>query len=269
GSYERDNETGLDFAQARYYANVQGRFTSVDPDNAGAFESDPQSWNGYAYARNNPLLYVDPDGLKFKICYNGDCHEYSDRQFWDSKKTLQNSGFTVKSGKIFNSEGEQIGTYTRTSFDDLSPGANLFIGEMQRRAPALQQAIAVVAVVNLAVPAAIITADSFLGTAVGRYAYSVTRVGLRRVENLSRMSRDKARKILEEAGFKRKPNSPRGYEKYKNPNGDEVYIKPDGTVDRVPSQETLRELGKSGKGWRLDPEGNPVRPHTFPSEVVR
>jgi len=29
--YERDNETDLDFAQARYYANTQGRFTSVDP----------------------------------------------------------------------------------------------------------------------------------------------------------------------------------------------------------------------------------------------
>jgi RHS repeat-associated protein len=28
--YERDTETGLDFVQARYYANVQGRFTSPD-----------------------------------------------------------------------------------------------------------------------------------------------------------------------------------------------------------------------------------------------
>jgi RHS repeat-associated protein len=28
---ERDDETGLDFMQARYYANPQGRFTSPDP----------------------------------------------------------------------------------------------------------------------------------------------------------------------------------------------------------------------------------------------
>jgi RHS repeat-associated protein len=61
--YERDGETELDFAQARYYANVQGRFTSVDP----AFQQvrsivNPQNWNGYAYAINNPFTYVDRNG---------------------------------------------------------------------------------------------------------------------------------------------------------------------------------------------------------------
>ena len=28
---ERDNETGLDYFGARYYASTQGRFTSTDP----------------------------------------------------------------------------------------------------------------------------------------------------------------------------------------------------------------------------------------------
>jgi RHS repeat-associated protein len=28
--YEKDDETGLDFAQARYYGSIQGRFTSPD-----------------------------------------------------------------------------------------------------------------------------------------------------------------------------------------------------------------------------------------------
>jgi RHS repeat-associated protein len=60
---ERDNETSLDFFQARYYSGAQGRFMSVDPGNAGADPSDPQSWNGYAYVSNNPLTYTDPDGL--------------------------------------------------------------------------------------------------------------------------------------------------------------------------------------------------------------
>jgi RHS repeat-associated protein len=60
---EHDVETGLDFMQARYYSNMQGRFTSVDPLMASAQASNPQTWNRYTYALNNPLNYVDPTGL--------------------------------------------------------------------------------------------------------------------------------------------------------------------------------------------------------------
>jgi RHS repeat-associated protein len=62
---ERDNETGLDYFGARYYSSTQGRFTSVDPENAGAAIFHPQSWNGYAYSLNNPLRFIDPDGLRW------------------------------------------------------------------------------------------------------------------------------------------------------------------------------------------------------------
>jgi RHS repeat-associated protein len=61
--YERDNETGLDFAQARYYANVQGRFTSPDPTLLSVNGFNPQTWNRYSYVMNNPLAYADPLGL--------------------------------------------------------------------------------------------------------------------------------------------------------------------------------------------------------------
>jgi RHS repeat-associated protein len=47
--YERDGETGLDYAQARMYANVQGRFTSVDPLLSSGKPNQPQSWNRYSY----------------------------------------------------------------------------------------------------------------------------------------------------------------------------------------------------------------------------
>ena len=60
---ERDSETQLDYFHARYYSAAQGRFQSPDPGNAGADPSDPQTWNGYAYASNNPLIYTDPSGL--------------------------------------------------------------------------------------------------------------------------------------------------------------------------------------------------------------
>jgi RHS repeat-associated protein len=59
---ERDNETGLDFFEARYYASTQGRFTSADPLQASAKRRNPQTWNRYTYGLNNPLRYTDPDG---------------------------------------------------------------------------------------------------------------------------------------------------------------------------------------------------------------
>ena len=59
---ERDGETGLDYFGARYMSAAQGRFTSADAPFADQFVEDPQSWNLYAYTRNNPLRYIDDDG---------------------------------------------------------------------------------------------------------------------------------------------------------------------------------------------------------------
>ena len=48
---------------ARYYGSKIGRFTTTDPVYTVKENLlDPQRWNRYAYARNNPLRYVDPDG---------------------------------------------------------------------------------------------------------------------------------------------------------------------------------------------------------------
>lgn len=69
--YERDGETGLDFAQARYYSSVQGRFTSSDPLMASGMTVNPKTWNRYAYALNNPLRYTDPTGLR--ACTDASC----------------------------------------------------------------------------------------------------------------------------------------------------------------------------------------------------
>ena len=53
----------MDFAEARYYASTQGRFTSSDPLLSSGETTDPQTWNRYAYSLNNPLKFVDPFGL--------------------------------------------------------------------------------------------------------------------------------------------------------------------------------------------------------------
>jgi RHS repeat-associated protein len=61
--YERDGETQLDYAQARYYSPAIARFTSFDPLLSSAKPAEPQSWNRYTYTVNNPLVYTDPSGL--------------------------------------------------------------------------------------------------------------------------------------------------------------------------------------------------------------
>jgi RHS repeat-associated protein len=59
-SYQRDAESGLDYAMARYYDSSAGRFCSADPVAGEA--SDPQTWNRYAYGRNDPIDKTDPSG---------------------------------------------------------------------------------------------------------------------------------------------------------------------------------------------------------------
>jgi len=65
---ERDAETGLDYFGARYMSAAQGRFTSPDAPFADQHTIDPQSWNLYAYVRNNPLKNTDPNG---RDCFQG------------------------------------------------------------------------------------------------------------------------------------------------------------------------------------------------------
>ena len=66
----------LDYMHARYFSAHLGRFTSVDRFNVAALQfgdaedvrrfrehlAMPQSWNRYSYARDNPMLYIDPNG---------------------------------------------------------------------------------------------------------------------------------------------------------------------------------------------------------------
>lgn len=55
-----DPDTGLVYMQARYYDPAVGRFLSVDPQRPSA--GNAFSFDRYAYADNNPIRNIDPNG---------------------------------------------------------------------------------------------------------------------------------------------------------------------------------------------------------------
>jgi RHS repeat-associated protein len=98
---ERDTETGLDYFGARYYGSNMGRMMSPDPfipfnlkkDKFQSWISNPQHWNKYAYALNNPLLYVDPTGMTETIYYwlNSSLSEEQKKFFQQHKAEILNA----------------------------------------------------------------------------------------------------------------------------------------------------------------------------------
>jgi RHS repeat-associated protein len=59
-SYERDSESGLDYAINRGYAVSAGRFMQADSYKASGGAGNPQSWNRYSFVGNDPTNLTDP-----------------------------------------------------------------------------------------------------------------------------------------------------------------------------------------------------------------
>src|SRR5262249_36555275 len=77
--YQKDDETQLDFAEARMYENRHGRFTAVDPLLISGKSANPQTFNRYMYVLDNPLVLQDPSGLQVAtMWYRG---AVGDREF--------------------------------------------------------------------------------------------------------------------------------------------------------------------------------------------
>ena len=114
---ERDAESGNDYFGARYYASNMGRFMSPDPlGNFVADVSNPQTWNMYAYALNNPLKFTDPTGYDCAYLNNaGDGIESLDQNS-NSSECTKNGGYWAD-GAITNFQTNSNGGYTFTSLD--------------------------------------------------------------------------------------------------------------------------------------------------------
>jgi RHS repeat-associated protein len=62
-SYERDTETGADYALSRMLVSSVGRFSQADPYKTSEYLVQPQSWNRYAYSQNDSVNFADPQAL--------------------------------------------------------------------------------------------------------------------------------------------------------------------------------------------------------------
>jgi hypothetical protein len=213
-----------------------GRFMSPDPDNASAWAhpGDPQAWNAYSYGRNNPLRYVDPDGETYHVCdQNGqNCSDQSDAQFDQNRRNASGNGERYGNGNITLADGSAAGSYKQTDVD-LSPSSTAIVmGIGELASPALQaiNVGAVIAAAEVAVPVGIVESAGGAGMGLRRLLGSSSR----RLPNLKGLSKDAARKALEEAGFKFKGfTNPGNYEKWYAPDGSRVQIRPDGEVVRT------------------------------------
>jgi RHS repeat-associated protein len=83
---ERDEESGLSYLSARYYAAGLGRFVSADP-------AAPRSGlNGYTYANCSPLSLVDPSGLEPEAVATGETDENGNTIYELPEQVIEISG---------------------------------------------------------------------------------------------------------------------------------------------------------------------------------
>ena len=109
---ERDEETGLYYYGARYYAAWICRFVSVDP-----FAKKYQSISPYCYVANMPIIAIDPDGRKIKIIVHGGG--------WDSKAFIEVAA-TIQGKKKLRSLinapsiyiAKEVKNYEKSAYDD-------------------------------------------------------------------------------------------------------------------------------------------------------
>jgi RHS repeat-associated protein len=132
--YERDTETGLDFAQARFYSSVNGRFTSPDPFSGSAIIADPQTFNRYAYCRSNPVNSTDPTGLsdmgpRFSMPTSDGMHHNmgtTDHESWSSVLGGISTAETESAASAAESadNGSAVDQQTSSSSTAAAAGAN-------------------------------------------------------------------------------------------------------------------------------------------------
>jgi len=131
---ERDAETGLDYFGARYYGNWLGRWSTSDPYNPilrsrnleqfHTYLGQPQNWNRYVYALNNPLKYFDPNGENVYVVTYTTGNREGDKEL---KRAAETRAADIKNSKWFDSKKDTVlvrGVYSKQDFANVIKEAN-------------------------------------------------------------------------------------------------------------------------------------------------
>ena len=64
-TYTKENTTGFEYANQRYYSAGLGRFLTADPSQNNLNLTNPETWNAFSYGNSDPLNRTDQSGLGF------------------------------------------------------------------------------------------------------------------------------------------------------------------------------------------------------------
>lgn len=91
---EWDKETGLHYYRARYYDPMDGRFVSKDSISFAGGDV-----NLYGYVQNNPVNWIDPDGLTRQNITTPEQHPGGQKHVhWGDEPKCRNGGAVNKDG---------------------------------------------------------------------------------------------------------------------------------------------------------------------------
>ncbi len=118
-----DPETDGYHTPARYYIPRHSRWLTPDPIGVKAVKlDDPQTWNMYAYARNNPTTLTDPSGLEERKnpCAEGNSECYA-------RWLRSGKGWTKTSINLHTNAGTvHLTVYTRAGTDWGGKGVTIY-----------------------------------------------------------------------------------------------------------------------------------------------
>ncbi|MFN9892915.1 MAG: RHS repeat domain-containing protein [Acidobacteriota bacterium] len=142
GTYHRD-QTGLDYADQRYYNSAIGRFLTSDPYEASAKVEAPTTWARGGYVEGDPINANDPTGLEtstvpygppgfFRTCVTLGSSESTSCYVWSlTMEPARQSGRTAITNYDWNELIREMNTQIATGAKECRDNAKSFLDKQR------------------------------------------------------------------------------------------------------------------------------------------